>query len=269
MRHRSPCLAAAANARQFLLPRFRICAANQKDLCLQVRADDRLEIARKAKGDNRQKWKVIEDHLQNVGTGLFLDTEVKYVYMKDPGKPWETCGTALFVRPKSNDDRQRWFLDGRGFIRHVKDGRCVDVNGWKLNHGQEVNCNIAHTSAHGITWDFGGVPMPLLPTRPGRSTEERRGCYIKLGTNRSLCLEVDPATRKTRLGKCSDSPHQRWNYFEERLQNVGTGTFLHAPQQYIFVQELGKPWEGNHSWATVEAKSDGDEQRWFFDGSMG
>ena len=146
--------------------------------------------------------------------------------MKDPRKPWETCGTGLSVSPQSSDDRQRWFLDASGFLRHVKDGRVVDVNSWKLTEGQECNVNIAHTSGHGIKWVFdspaGAVSMPPLPTRPGRSKDEKRDCYIKCAKDRSFCLEVDPDTRRTRLAKCSDSPLQRWNYVEERLQNVGT-----------------------------------------------
>ena len=71
-------------------------------------------------------------------------------------------------------------------------------------HGQ-VNVNIAHTTARGITWTM--PEMPLCPAE--RRREEKRDCVLLCAKNRELCLEIDPETKKTRLGKCSNSPFQR------------------------------------------------------------
>ena len=49
--------------------------------------------------------------------------------------------------------------------------------------------------------------MPLRPA--GRYRQEKRDCVILCAKNRELCLEVDPETKKTRLGKRSDSAFQR------------------------------------------------------------
>ena len=68
------------------------------------------------------------------------------------GDPYADFGSELFVRAADGTDNQRWFLDTNielQLIRHVVDGRVLDVNGWDLNAGVGVNVNAAHSDATG------------------------------------------------------------------------------------------------------------------------
>ena len=69
------------------------------------------------------------------------------------GGPYVDFGSELFVRAADGTDNQRWLLDtsniGWQLIRHVVDGRVLDVNGWDLNAGVGVNVNAAHSDATG------------------------------------------------------------------------------------------------------------------------
>lgn len=69
------------------------------------------------------------------------------------GDPYADFGSELFVRAADGTDNQRWFLDTSNvalqLIRHLVDGRVLDVNGWDLNAGVGVNVNVAHSDATG------------------------------------------------------------------------------------------------------------------------
>ena len=86
----------------------------------------------------------------------WLDSESKYCHHLQ-GSPWESCGTELRVRPKSlsEPDRQRWFFDGV-HVRHLVDGRVLDVNFGVQEVGQGVHVNVAHGDTVGQAWEFNG-----------------------------------------------------------------------------------------------------------------
>merc|ERR1711939_1220155 len=122
---------------------------------LQVKPNThRLELAELAEeGSSNQRWRILERNgrIQHCGTGLFLDAEVVYLYLTRE-HPWETAGAALYVKPSDSESmNQRWLLDG-DLIRHLHDGRVLDVNFWELQAGQGVNLNVPHSNAFGCSW---------------------------------------------------------------------------------------------------------------------
>eukprot|EP00927_Polykrikos_kofoidii_P066800 TRINITY_DN62361_c0_g1_i1.p1 TRINITY_DN62361_c0_g1~~TRINITY_DN62361_c0_g1_i1.p1 ORF type:complete len:861 (-),score=115.43 TRINITY_DN62361_c0_g1_i1:180-2690(-) len=141
-----------------------IKARRDQTKALQVRpGTSRLELGDFEVGCRNQQWLRFGNTLQHVGTALFLDAEVKYMY-HDRGQNWESCGGELFVRPKNADSgRQDWILErsamGGHFIRHMLDGRTVDVNFWSHQKGHGVNVNVPHATAGcvGILWALDGL----------------------------------------------------------------------------------------------------------------
>ena len=61
--------------------------------------------------------------------------------------------TELFVTNFHNGDSHKFIFDGNIF-RHYFDGRAVDVDYWKLEEGNAVNMNVAHTFNHGTSWEL-------------------------------------------------------------------------------------------------------------------
>ena len=108
--------------------------------------------------DKNQQWIAKENcQLQHVATGLFLDSEVKYLHLQ-LGQPWESCGSALRVKPADADSgRQLWTVPRGsvgGMIRHIFDGRVLDINHHEVKLGSGVNVNVPHSfrQSDGFTW---------------------------------------------------------------------------------------------------------------------
>lgn len=113
-------------------------------------------------GDQRQKWRLVDnDGFQNVSSGLFLDSELKYAFITDARHPWEDNHTALTTAPRNLNGQQKWVYGPEEFhggkvLRHWLDGRGVDVHGWKVdgdggNMGVE---NSVHSDCKGICYVF-------------------------------------------------------------------------------------------------------------------
>ena len=103
--------------------------------------------------DKNQQWIAKENcQLQHVATGLFLDSEVKYLHLQ-LGQPWESCGSALRVKPADADSgRQLWTVPRGsvgGMIRHIFDGRVLDINHHEVKLGSGVNVNVPHSTVDG------------------------------------------------------------------------------------------------------------------------
>ena len=99
--------------------------------------------------------------LRNVASGEFLDSDVKYPFCKDVSAVWEGGHTDLRTRPRDDASaNQRWVFDedhkyhGGFLLRHFRDGRGVDVHGWKTdNDGNNVGVeNSVHGDCKGIVW---------------------------------------------------------------------------------------------------------------------
>ena len=130
---------------------IRIC--DDSSLVLRVRPEsDMIELASFTPDDAQQQWYRVGESIVHATTGLFLDTEVRYV-VNAQGEPWETSSTRLCVRQQDGSDRQRWCLDSdddgkhEGVIRHTIDGRVLTVNGWNVQSGQgvHVGVHVGHT----------------------------------------------------------------------------------------------------------------------------
>ena len=90
-------------------------------LALQVRpGTDALELAEVDDNDN-QLWLWHGEEVQNVGNGLFLQADVRYMCASEVGGAiWDSSGVPLAVRPRSNCDRQRWIVDKNPFRKDVR-----------------------------------------------------------------------------------------------------------------------------------------------------
>ena len=111
---------------------FYIRVRKDSELVLQVRpASSMIELAAFEADQKQQQWYRVGDGVQHAASGLFLDTEVKYV-VNAQMKPWESSPTRLCVSVQDHSDRQRWCLDstdaGDCAVRHVMDGRVLTVN---------------------------------------------------------------------------------------------------------------------------------------------
>merc|ERR1712188_170664 len=58
-------------------------------------------------------------------------------------------------------------------IRHVMDGRAVDVNFWDLQRGQGVNVNVPHSDGKGVSWIVEEISTP-----PKRMSWEQPGLAL-------------------------------------------------------------------------------------------
>jgi hypothetical protein len=250
-------------------------AAEQIALALQVRAGTSLCELGPVDGSANQQWRQDGEALQHVGTGLWLDSESKYCHHLR-GSPWESCGTELRVRPQnpSEPDRQRWLLDG-DHIRHIVDGRVLDVNFGVRKAGQGVHVNLAHGDTCGQLWEFHGevaavpeaeTPLPLAPIVPGVDGAE---FLIQPAANKQLCLAVrdhgytkDPF--EVYLASVQDdTAAQRWRLVRNcTFQHVESGRFLHSDIKYAFVKRANEPWAGNHTDLVTRPEDFTDAQRW-------
>jgi hypothetical protein len=146
---------------------FLIQPSSAKDHCLAVRADgytgDNYEVylASVAPDTTAQRWRLVDlDTIEHVASGRFLHTEVKYAHVRNPGEPWDGNHTALVTRPRDFSGAQRWrvgpeeFHSGKVF-RHFKDGRGVDVHGWRMRDGNNMGCeNSVHGDCRGVSYVF-------------------------------------------------------------------------------------------------------------------
>jgi len=143
---------------------FHIKPALNKDVCLSTRADgytkDPFEVyLAQVDGSLKQKWKLVDgNQFQNVETGQFLDSELKYAFMNNCDHIWEDNHSDLRTRPQDYSDAQKWVLGPEEFhggkvLRHFKDGRAVDVHGWNLKDGNNMGCeNSIHSDCKGISY---------------------------------------------------------------------------------------------------------------------
>jgi hypothetical protein len=258
-----------------------IRAKSSAALALQVRAGTSLCELGPADGGANQQWRQEGDALQHVGTGLWLDSESKYCHHLR-GAPWESCGTELRVRPKDpTSDRQRWLLracDGDESdgvcIRHVVDGRVLDVNFGALEPGQGVHVNVAHAETPGQAWEVHGEVADgevetALPAAPIVPDIEGAEFLIQPAANKKLCLGVraDGYTKdpfEVYLASVQeDTTAQRWRLVRNcTFQHVETGRFLHSEIKYAFVRKVNAPWEGNHTHLVTRPEDFSDAQRW-------
>jgi hypothetical protein len=244
-------------------------------LALQVRAGTSLCELGPVDGSANQKWRQDGEGLQHVGTGLWLDSESKYCHHRR-GSPWESCGTELRVRPKdeSEPDRQRWLVDGV-HVRHVVDGRVLDVSFGVQEAGQGVHVNVAHGDTPGQAWEFLGdaaaVPPAesALPSAPIVPDVDGAEFLIQPGANQKLCLAVrasgytgDPF--EVYLASVQeDTTAQRWRLVRNcTFQHVESGRFLHSDIKYAFVKNVREPWSGNHTDLVTRPEDFSDAQRW-------
>lgn len=128
---------------------FHIKPALKQELCFSTRADgdtkEPFEIyLAEMDGSEKQKWKLVDgNQFQNVATGQFLDSEVKYVYISNLTDIWEDTETCLRTRPQDHSHAQKWVFvpeefHGGKVLRHFKDGRAVSVCDWELEPNQRV-----------------------------------------------------------------------------------------------------------------------------------
>lgn len=243
-------------------------------LALQVRAGSSLCELGEVDGSANQQWRQDGEALQHVGTGLWLDSESKYCYLKR-GQPWESCGSELRVRPREpSSDRQRWILDGAR-IRHVIDGRVLDVNFGDQKPGQGVHVNVENSFTAGQAWEFvGEVPEApavetTLPPAPIVPDVDGAEFLIQPAADKSLCLAVraDGYTKDpfevylASVGQ--DTSAQRWRLVRNcTFQHVESGRFLHSETKYARVKNVGEPWMDNHTDLVTRPEDFSDRQRW-------
>lgn len=144
---------------------FLIQPAACRDTCLAVRADgytkDPFEVfLQRVNSSRAQRWRLVEDTLQHVESGLFLHSQTRYPVSRQVERVWEGNHSHLVLREQDFSDEQRWtFTDekhGGKVLRHFKDGRGVDVHGWQIsrdgnNMGVENSC---HSDCRGTSYVF-------------------------------------------------------------------------------------------------------------------
>ena len=253
-----------------------------QDLVLQVKPGSiRLELVEgSADRDPNQKWLQQGELIQHVGTGLYLDADIKFnFHAKREGLPWDHCGGELFVKPldASEPDRQRFCINDN-MIRHVCDGRALEVNSWNLSSGQGVNINQPHTSAHGCSWLVDGkvADVPEVDSLVQRldalgSFAPETRFRIKTSKEQAFCLSVradgytnDPT--EIYLAEVDEAAtKQLWTLVDgNQLRNCESGEFLHAEVKYPFLTNLTDIWEDNHSDLVTRPADGSDRQRWAF-----
>eukprot|EP01063_Lacrimia_lanifica_P000417 TRINITY_DN10200_c0_g1_i2.p1 TRINITY_DN10200_c0_g1~~TRINITY_DN10200_c0_g1_i2.p1 ORF type:complete len:1358 (+),score=347.86 TRINITY_DN10200_c0_g1_i2:615-4688(+) len=125
----------------------------------------------------RQLWVLVECNVphaapcvlvQNVGTGGYLATEVRYT--QGHGAPlWEDAGSDVTACQGTADDlplaRTAWVeepcsLTGCVRLRHAVDGRVLELHERDASAGRGVNARPAHTTDAGIAWALTPVHVP-------------------------------------------------------------------------------------------------------------
>eukprot|EP00756_Hemistasia_phaeocysticola_P012784 Hpha_TRINITY_DN15227_c1_g9::TRINITY_DN15227_c1_g9_i2::g.65268::m.65268 len=140
-----------------------IVCKNSHKYCLGVK-DGKVCCRERGAGCESVQWRVVgRDHLQHVGSGLFLTTDTKYVNVTENSHIWEDNGTDLELKENSGEDvwEQRWVLDHsmdpaeHQILRHYGDGRCVDVHGWQFKDGGNMGTeHSAHAECTGIQYEI-------------------------------------------------------------------------------------------------------------------
>jgi hypothetical protein len=168
------------------------------------------------------------------------------------------------------------------FIRHVMDGRAVDVNFWDLQNGQGVNANVPHSDGKGVSWIVEEVEVPAQ--QKGLSTISRKDpeltrtpildlpagavFLIQPAANKEYCLSVRSGgytkdAHEVFLAKVDGSANQKWRLIGDQFQHVSTGRYLDSETKYPFLWNLNCPWEGNnHSHLVTRERNSSDSQRW-------
>jgi len=162
-------------------------------------------------------------------------------------------------------------------IRHVIDGRAVDVNFWDLQRGQGVNVNVPHSDGKGVSWIVEEISTPP----PKRMSWEQPGLaptqildlpagavfLMQPAANRDYCLSVRSGgytkdAHEVFLAKVDGSAQQYWRLIGDQFQHVSTGRYLDSETKYPFLWDLEHPWEGNHSHLVTRKQNSSDSQRW-------
>jgi len=293
---------------------FCIRVAASAGLALEVKPGTHLvQLTEADEEDPQQQWYRVGDGIQHVGTGLFLDTEVKYI-TNERGAAWESTPTILNVRPRDHSDTQRWcFGKGHecgpensledseggiveGFIRHVIDGRVLDVNCWELQSGQGVNVAVANDVDYGQKMSVKGLARATAPAAvttavpvgdavhmadispPANEavvddTEYIIKCSLPTeitdnavvhGTE--YCMQVFEGG-KVKCGKIDGSDAQKWKMITAadglmQLMNVGNGEFLHTETQYVMIHDQSHVWEGNGTALVTKPQDLSEQQKW-------
>eukprot|EP01063_Lacrimia_lanifica_P019616 TRINITY_DN2705_c0_g2_i1.p1 TRINITY_DN2705_c0_g2~~TRINITY_DN2705_c0_g2_i1.p1 ORF type:complete len:762 (+),score=166.38 TRINITY_DN2705_c0_g2_i1:50-2335(+) len=146
---------------------FRIVFAASRGHCLSVRSDgytgDRAEVycASVKAGAAAQLWTLVNgDTFRNVASGEFLHSEVKHVCVASFTWIWCDNHTDLVTRPQAHTLEQRWVAGpetyyGGTVLRHLADGRGVDVHGWTFKDGGQVGVeNSVHDDCKGVSYVF-------------------------------------------------------------------------------------------------------------------
>lgn len=89
-----------------------------------------------------------QEFYKHVGTGLFLDSDIKHIYIAKFEAPWEGNHTPCYVKPWSGEDSQKWKYQDN-LLKHKSDGRALDINWWKLEPDQDMGVNIPHSDCRG------------------------------------------------------------------------------------------------------------------------
>ena len=151
--------------------------------CMQV--TDHVVNCGVINGGENQKWKLVEQdgamQIINVGNGECLHTETKYITIHDLHDFWNENHTDLVTKPADSSEQQKWLFGFGGptqeqwaytnkvpveawddddltlsagkCLRHFKDGRVVDVRGWRFSDGAKMRCaNLCHGVNKGSSW---------------------------------------------------------------------------------------------------------------------
>eukprot|EP01052_Picozoa_sp_SAG31_P050112 SAG31_NODE_11293_length_1045_cov_1.058140_1_plen_343_part_10 len=191
---------------------------------------------------------------------------------------------------------QKPYADACVMFRHTADGRALDVNFGRPAVGQGVNVNLPSGAGGNNLWhvseltgddaivavqnmmqrsvasivdqpDIGGPPFTICFASPtgkgfclaahpkGGAGERCRTCHAYgLPGPRCHCVYLSNIAPIESDAKTQSM--QQWRWVGNRIQNVGSGEFLHADSMHVCVSAFTKFWEGTIS--VVETRA-GDE----------
>ena len=268
---------------------FCIPVCSDSDLVLQVRPGSSLiELAAFEADKKQQQWYRVGECLQHAASGLFLDTEVKYV-VNTRKRSWESSPTRLCVSMQDHSDRQRWCLDstdaGKCAVRHVIDGRVLTVNSWKVEIGQGVHvgveCKIGRTAQQWQIMDVAVPPPQSAALESATATvldctddteyiiqcshpTEASDDTLVHGTQ--FCIQV--TDHIVNCGMVNGDQHQRWKLVGQdgamQIINVGNGECLHTETKYITIHDQSHVWDDNGTDLVTKPADLSEQQKWLF-----
>lgn len=84
--------------------------------------------------------------------GLFLTTDVQFLWVKNSEKPWMDNYSKLFLYSKNGSPEQMWFICEKDTIKHLKDGRVLSAA--SNAPGKEIDVNIGFEQEINQRWYF-------------------------------------------------------------------------------------------------------------------